>query len=402
MQYRNKPHFVLKRNMQKSGQTNTFFSDDVTHDVLKDICERITGQSDFTCDYVNNDYNDEFLEKGYNKGRMAIMQYRDCVNYITFSEKNISGRNSSVQSVPTAFNMYYMNSYPKKRLHYYFLGFNGNGSTDYHLLMYRLMKTIGFEFLNAEQALNQGIVGFNSIEDIMYLRRVNAGRNRSNNSTHITKSGITHFDVYGKTYGASKYETSMICYALSMLANPSNTLTLYEMLEGDLKELPQSSLDVLSKMGNFEIVRTDMQLEKHEFEKSNSLRSPQYIYNMLERLGNKRCALCGCEIPEIIQGAHVLPVADIKKIPAITLEKKIEYATDGNNGLWLCENHHKLFDEGIIGIRTNGSVFYKKGLTEKYTSFMDRITTVSALPSEIMSDKFIYYLKMRNNATAKV
>lgn len=392
MQYRNKPHFVVKKNKQKVG----FFSDEVTPDILKDICKLITGQSDFTYDYVDNAYSDDFLKKGYNKGRMAIMQYKDYASYITFSEKNIDGRNSSIQSVPTAFNMYYMNSYPKKHLYYYFLGFNGNGETQYHMLMYRLMKTIGFDFLNAKHALNQDILGFSSIEDIMYSRKANAGKNKSNNSTYITKSDTTKFDVYGKTYGASKYETSIICYAISSLASASHTLTLYEMNEGNLSELPKSSLDVLNKMGNVEIVRTDKQLERHEFEKSNSLRSPQYIYNMLNRLGNKCCALCGCEIPEIIQGAHILPVAEIKRMPAITLDQKIEYATDGNNGLWLCENHHKLFDEGIINIGTDGNVFYKEKLAEKYISFMDKITTVHVLPTEIMSDEFIHYLNLRN------
>lgn len=392
MQYRDEPHFVVKKNKQKGD----FFSDEVTPDILKDICKKITGQSDFTYNYVDNDYSDDFLRNGYNRGRMAIMHYKDSVSYITFSEKNIGGRNSSIQSVPTAFNMYYMNSHPKKHLYYYFLGFNGNGETEYHQLMYRLMKTIGFEFLNDKQALNQQILGFSSIEDIMCYRKANAGKNRSNNSTYITKSDITKFDVYGKTYGANKYETSMICYAISSLANTSHTLTLYQMIEKDLKELPEASLDVLNKMGKFKIVRADMELEKHEFEKSNSLRSPQYIRNMLERLGPKCCALCGCEIPEIIQGAHVLPVAEIKRMPAIELDKKIEYATDGNNGLWLCENHHKLFDEGIICIGTDGNVFYKEELSEKYTSFMDRITTVRVLPAEIMSDEFIHYLDMRN------
>lgn len=392
MQYRNKPHFIVKKDKQKKG----LFSEEVTPDILTDICKRITGRSDFTYCYVDSDYSDEFLSKGYNKGRMAIMQYRDCVNYITFSEMNIDGRNSSTQSVATAFNMYYINNCPKKRLYYYFLGFNGNGATHYHMFTYRLMKTIGIEFLNDKQVLNQDVLGFGSIEDIMYFRKANAGKNKSNNSTCITKSDVANYDVYGKTYGASKYDTSMICYALSSLARPFHTLTLYEMNEGNLKTLPKSSLAVLNKMGKFKIVRTDMQLEKHEFEKSNSLRSPQYIYNMLKRLGNKCCALCGCEIPEIVQGAHILPVAEIKRIPTITLEQKIEYATDGNNGLWLCENHHKLFDEGIIGITTDGKVFYKKELPEKYTSFMDKITTVRDLPAEIMSDQFIHYLEMRD------
>ena len=51
---------------------------------------------------------------------MAVMHYKEEVYYVSFSEKEIGGRNSSVQSVPTAFNMYYSNPFPRKHLMYYF------------------------------------------------------------------------------------------------------------------------------------------------------------------------------------------------------------------------------------------------------------------------------------------
>lgn len=105
---------MVKANLQKSKITGVYFCDLVTPEVLKDVCYRITGQTSFTHQYVDNEYQDMFLEKSYNKGRMAIMQYQDTVGYISFSELEIDGRNSSVQSVPTAFQMYYSNPYPKK------------------------------------------------------------------------------------------------------------------------------------------------------------------------------------------------------------------------------------------------------------------------------------------------
>jgi len=348
MEYRKVPHFVIKRNLQKVSVTGKNFDEAVTPLVLRDITCRITGQQDFTYNYVDNDYCDDFLSKGYNKGRMAVMFYKDCVSYISFSEKEISGRNSSVQSVPTAFNLYYMNPYPNKSLYYYFLNERGNAGTNYQILMYRLMKTVGFVFLNDKESLGNTVLAFSSIEDIINSRQANTSRNRSNNSTYITKSALTQYDVYGKTYGASKYETSMLCYAISHLAAPHNSITLYEVLEGDLKKLPQASLDVIAQMPNINVVQTDITLEKREFTANNSLRSPRYIYNLLERLGSKHCALCNCEIPELIQGAHIWPVAEIKKVDRLTIEEKIQHATCGANGIWLCENHHKMFDEGLL------------------------------------------------------
>lgn len=395
MIYRNTPHFIIKANLQKSKQTGKYFRDVITEDVMTDVCAKITGLSEYTFEFVENDYTDDFLPGTYNKGRLAILQYQDNVSYISFSEKEIGGRNSSVQSVPTAFNMFYLNEYSKKRLYYYFLCNVGAG-TDYQLFMYRLMKTVGFTYLNDQEMLGQQITPFSSIEDIIHSRKANTGRNQSNNATYITKSNARQFDVYGKTYGANKYETSMICYAISTLLQANQKATIYEMIEGDLKNLPQPSVDVLGKMGNVNIVSTDMQLEKRAFSENNSLRSPKYIYNLLSHLGRKHCALCNCEIPELIQGAHIWPVAEIKKAALISLDDKIKHATSADNGIWLCENHHKMFDEDLISINNDGSITYKEDLEEQHITFINSITTINTLPAEILTEQFLEYLALRN------
>lgn len=396
MEYRNIPHFVIKVNLQKSKSTGIYFKDIVTPEVLRDVCYRITGQTDFTYEYVDNEYQDMFLEKSYNKGRIAIMQYKDVVSYISFSELEIGGRNSSVQSVPTAFNLYYSNPYLKKRLYYYFLNVSGNAETDYQILIYRLMSTIGFEFLNANGNLLRRIQRFNSVEDIMFNRRINAGRNKSNNSTFITKGHAGEIEIYGKTYGANKYETSLICYALASLWQPGQRIKLYEVLEGDLKELPETSLNIIRKMGVIDIVPTDMTLEKRIYEgKENRLRSPRYTYNLFNKLGNKHCALCNCEIPELIQGAHILPVAAIRKMNYISFEQRLELALDGDNGLWLCENHHKMFDEGMLSFDKYGALLFRNDIDLRHMRFIDEITKYKVLPSEVLTDKFLWYLEQR-------
>lgn len=396
MGYRNTPHFVIKANLQKSKNTGVYFSDVVTPDVLTDVCYRITGQTVFTHEYVDNEYQDMFLEKSYNKGRMAIMHYKDSVSYISFSELEIGGRNSSVQSVPTAFNMYFSNPYPNKRLYYYFLNVSRNAETDYQILIYRLMNTIGFEFLNASESLLRRIHAFSSVEDIIFNRRINAGRNRSNNSTFITKGNKGEIEIYGKTYGANKYETSLICYALSSLWQPGQRIKLYEVLEGDLKELPEASLNVIKQMGNIDVVPTDMTLEKRIYEgKETNLRSPRYIYNLFNKLGNKHCALCNCEIPQLIQGAHILPVAAIRRMHSVPIEKRMEYAMDGDNGLWLCENHHKMFDEGMITFDNQGGLLLRNDIDQRHMHFIDETTRYKVLPPEFLTDKFLWYLEQR-------
>ena len=393
----NKPHFIVKKNLQKSSQTGVLFSDVVTPEVLADVCSRITERTDFTYEYVDNDYADDFLEPTHNKGRMAIMIWYDSVHYISFSEKSIGGRNSSVQSVPTAFNMFYMNPHPNKHLHYYFLNVEGNAETDYQMLIYRLMATVGFDFLNADSVINNAITPFNSIEDIMFNRRINSGRNQSNNSSYITKGDTGAVEIYGKTYGANKYETSLMCYAAAALCRRNQSIKLFEVLEGDLKELPVSSLNVIERMGVIDVIPTDMTLEKTIFEGTINLRSPRYIYNLFYKLGNKHCALCTCEIPELIQGAHIWSVADIKRERTMSLDEKLKCATDGDNGIWLCENHHKMFDEHMISFNQNGELRLLNGLELRHLKFIDKITLCKQLPEFVLTDKFLEYLWHRNN-----
>jgi hypothetical protein len=388
-----KPLFVIKRNLQKSAQTGLTFEDQLNDSYLADICKKITGRSDYECHYVENDYKDDFLPNTYNKGRLATLRYGDYVHFITFSEQSVTGRNSSIQSVSTAFNMYYMCPYMKKDLYYYFICTKGNPTTDYHMFIYRLMVTIGFKFLNFLAP-----TPFVTIEDMMRARDENRSTNKSNNSTYISKNEEGKYEAYCKTYGASKYESSLICYAMSSIIGSAAKINLYEILEGNLKELPKSSLEVLRKMNTVNIIKTDLTFEKRIFEESsgNQLRSPRYQYNLLNKLGEKHCALCGCTIPDIIQGAHVWPVASIKANHLISIDDKVRYATDGDNGLWLCENHHKLFDRNIIAISSDGSIKYDRSLASTHIPYLQSLTENTHLSDLYLNDNFLYYVKMRN------
>lgn len=392
----NKPLFVIKRNLQKSAQTGLTFQDQLDDESLKDICQKITGRSDYDCQYVEDNYSDDFLASTYNKGRLATLRYGDYVHFITFSELAVEGRNSSIQSVPTAFNIFYMCPYEKKRLYYYFICKSGNPATDYHMFIYRLMQTVGFTFLNFPTS--SATTSFVTIEDMMRARDENRGTNKSNNSTYISKNEDGKYEVYCKTYGASKYESSLICYAMSKIIRCAEKIKLYEILEGNLKELPESSLQVLRKMGTVDIIKTDLTFEKRIFEEShgNQLRSPRYQYNLLAKLGEKHCALCGCTIPDIIQGAHIWPVASIKAAKLISIDDKVRYATDGDNGLWLCENHHKLFDRNIIAIMSDGSVKYNHSLSTDHIPYLHTLTENTQLSSMYLNDNFMHYLELRN------
>lgn len=361
----------------------------LTDEILRDICVRVTGQDRFT---VVRDTST------YNKGRLVIIEYEGIKNYVSLSEVLVEGRNQSVQSIPTAINLYYADSNSNKKLYYYFMPHRGNYFTDYHLFYFRLLKTAGVVFLNILRYYPAGINAFKNIDELIDERNDNRETNKSNNSSFISKTS-DKVQIYAKTYGASKYESTLLAIAAAAITD--RPIDLYNICEQDLTRLPQSSLNTINTIGNISIYDTSITLEKRTFinlARNNEFRSPIYQRNLLQRLGRKRCVLCGCEIPEIIQGAHIWGVAEIARDNHFNDDRKFDHAISGENGLWLCQNHHKLFDSHYLSFDMDGHVLIPGNLRTEYGQFIRAITENEHLDNLIMTDNFKWYLSQRNSA----
>lgn len=256
------------------------------------------------------------------------------------------------------------------------------------------MKTAGVNFLNSDNFLRNRITPFASPEDIIVHKEKIRSTNSGNSSTYITKSSDDKLQIFGKTYGASKYETTNLCLALSEISE--SEIELYEIEEGGLTKLPKASKEAIESLGIIKIFTSNRTIEKINFEENNSLRSAEYVYNLLEKLGDKKCAFCECKIPQIIQGAHIWPVSEIKKENQLSQDEKLVMALDGDNGLWLCQNHHKLFDEDILTVSNDGSIKYRDDIEKELFGFIESITTNKNLPDGIINTNFLKYLNKRN------
>ena len=375
---------TYRPNAQK---TPGLFDAILTDAILTDICQKVTGQ---------NKYRIVKDKSTYNKGRLVYVEYEGVIYYISLSEVSIEGRNSSLQSVPSAINLFYADTRLNKQLCYYFMPHNGNAFTDYHLFIYKLLMTAGVRFLNIEQYYHQPITAYNNVDDLIIDRRDNQGGNSSNNSSYVSKSSDA-IQIYAKTFGASKYESTLMAIAISHIAD--RTVELYNICEQDLKKLPQASINTIESLGNISLYYTTLFLDKHqpadESERAK-LRSASYLYNLYNRIGYKRCALCNCEISEIIQGAHIWGVSQISHSNNLSDEEKFAHAINGNNGLWLCQNHHKLFDSNIIMIDDNGHIRIKDGLVAKDMAFIRSVTFKTSIDEAILTDDFRWYISKRN------
>lgn len=376
---------TYRPNAQK---TYGLFDSILTQDILRDICHRITGQ---------NQYQIVRDTSTYNKGRLLILEWQGIKNYISLSETAIEGRNSSLQSVPTAINLFYADTHSNKRLFYYFMPHVGNPFTDYHLFAYKLLMTAGVRFLNIGDYYTGNISPYVNVDEIIQERRGNQQSNASNNSSYVSRT-IDKIQIYAKVYGASKYESTLLALAVSHIAD--KPIDLYNICEQDLSQLPQSSLNTLTQMPNLTIHNTSLTFDRRQLVDSperNELRSSAYTYNLFQRIGYKKCALCGCDIPQIIQGAHIWGVSEIAHCESLSDEEKFNHATNGHNGVWLCQNHHKLFDADILLFSPEGHLLVRDNVPDSSTQYLQTITTMQALPNSILSDNFRWYLAQHNS-----
>lgn len=374
--------FTIKRNFQRRDIT---YEDILTPDVLLDVCQQLTGQDDYEVVWDNT---------GYNKGRLAKLEYNDSVFYVSFSEMEVRSRNSFFQSFPSALIQFRLEQNPNKGLYFYFLPPDRDGiETNYFIFMYRLMKTVNTVFLNETLYLSRVYQPFNSISDIIINRDANRVRNSGNASTYAAIDETDSLQIFGKTYGANKYETILLTLAFNNVSE--YPIEVYEIQEGNLSILPEPGRQLIINAG-ISVITSDLVLERREFETNDSLRSPTYLYNLLDKLGQKKCSLCDCEIPQIIQGAHIWPVASIKRANNLNIDTKIHHAINGDNGLWLCNNHHKLFDINLLYINPDGRLKYKTNIEQNHEVYLRDFTTYSELPNEILTPNFLNYLDRRN------
>lgn len=75
-------------------------------------------------------------------------------------------------------------------------------------------------------------------------------------------------------------------------------------------------------------------------------RQQQLFRAVLVRAYGGACAFCGISIPEILEAAHIIPWTKARR----------EDAFSPTNGLLLCRNHHRLFDDGLLTVDGNMAI----------------------------------------------
>jgi len=348
------PNFIKEKNI-------------LTDEIIKDICVR---------SFDNESYNIEYEERL--NGRYIKLVKNEEVHYVCLSasEDEYQGRNSFLsQYLGTAFCRYEADETPNKKMEVYLLMKNESAFLPYQMFIYRCCKTLQINLLNIEDT----IFPFSTYKEIKNVRSLTSDRNTGNNSSYFSDTG-DFIEFFAKCYGANGKESVFMAMVVKQLTEKK--IVIYQVEDHGQRSLSNPDKEILLKNGfefGEDIISEEFNRVNLDAAEKDLRDQPAFRLNLFKKFGDKKCYLCDCDIDSLIIASHIHRVTDIKNDKNITDEEKKKQIIDGDNGLWLCANHDKLFEYGLIYFNDRKLVISNR-LNEEQQEFVKEITTQLATP----------------------
>ena len=364
---------------------------------LTDIVNRI---------YNRVDYEKEYLQDNRD-GRYITVSKDNEIHYVCISRPDNNARNARLmQFVTPTYTAWYDEPKVNKFLDIYLSNPTDSDKNNYSKFFYRCFLTIGINILNIDQLFLPELVPFNNYFDLKHYRERNTGRNRHNRATYFSEEK-DHIELFAKTFGANQMESFILALVLRKLL-PDKTLILFPVVDNEARDIARKQREILLGSGVVfgetisNIDNRNIRLDSIGPERD----TPKYHYNLLKKYGDKKCLLCGCEMEHLIIGSHIERVTDIKNSAVYSDEEKIRRIVDGENGFWLCANHDKMFEYGIIYFRDK-KLCYRNGLRDvdrgfinysmMQADYVDDMQTPFKIPESLVSQQMEEYLSIHRH-----
>lgn len=316
----------------------------LSNEMLEDICFRSINSKEFI---VEED------QRGHNSGQYIILKNNSIIKYICLSAPDsTASRNSFIlQNFPTAYQHYLMDLNSNKEFEYYIRD-TRFPHPPYTIFAYKVLLTANIKILNLDKVSASDRTDYDfrtPFIDFKQMRkmRLDLQQRNSGNTSTLFEENSDEISVYGKSYGANGRETTAICLALNNLVQiPIKVYNVNETDPQHLADVDPANRYILEYLG-IEIDDGRMDFEPSDEVGVAKRDQKKYHYNLLQKFKEKKCYLCGCDIEYLIIGSHIHRVTDIlhSNLPENEKQRQI---IDGNNGFWLCANHDKLFEWGLI------------------------------------------------------
>ena len=339
-------------------------------DILKDICNRSFKDDKYAIKYENR-----------SNGRYIKLSKNNEIHYVCLSanEGEYNGRNSFLsQFLGTAFCRYEAATDKNKKMEIYLLMKTEKAFTDYQRFIYRCCKTLQINLLNIDETL----LPFSTYKEMKNARSKTSDRNTGNNASYFSDTG-DFIEFFAKCYGANGKESVFMAMVIKQLTDKK--IIIYQVEDHGQRLLSSPDRKILLANG-FEfgegIISEEFNRVNLEAAEKDLRDQPAFRLNLLKKYGDKKCYLCNCEIDSLIIASHIHRVTDIKNDKSLTDEEKKKQIIDGDNGLWLCANHDKLFEYGFIYFDNQKMVISNRLNTEQQ-EFVKKITTKLSVPKTV-------------------
>ena len=343
---------------------------------------------------ANKDYEIEYTS---GNGRCIIIETDNMKYYVIVSRQIADSRNAFLaQYIPTVLSEYIDDITTKEKSIYIFLlDTSENAKTNFIIDTYRVAKTLGIDIINEKDLNISPIQPYNTFIDWKNAKTSRQQYNPSNRSSYAIEDD-NKFTMFGKLYGANGKEASFMACQLAKIATlEKKSLNFIQVKEHGSEEISTSDRNLLEHFG-VNISKGSIILNgKQTNDKSTCRKQDEFIYNLLEKYGPKKCYLCDCNIESSIIASHIHRITDLDK-SALTFEEKRKQAVDANNGFWLCANHDKMFEEGIITFDKTGNLIINPQLKESQIAFIKSITKVNRIQDNHITEDMINYLLKHN------
>lgn len=287
------------------------------------------------------------------------------------------------------------------------------------------------------------------MRDISYVSNRNNGNASSflecNEYPVIGKDGITQYItekyIYTfKSLSAQGYDSLLRCWCMKVLANRENLEIEFRLgkqyfayEEDDKKIADKLTGPILETFKNAGIVIEYISNEAFmvevgiadntylRYKQNNELRNQNLFRNNIRKRGvPTECVLCGEDNAAILDAAHIWEVNKIKDASVNDINnflsandlyelidknsqyknelffKKYSLVNSGDNGVWMCKNHHGLFDNNYFCFDSkDGRVIFHFNDEAVAQDFLNGLRGNLALSKEMLSPATRAFLKQR-------
>jgi len=362
---------------------------EITNEIIENIIKSLNFDEPFSIEYQSGD------------GRCIIIEKNNKKIYIILSRKIADARNAYLaQYIPTVLEQYIEDQSVNKEIYIYLLDTSDKAKTPFIIDTYRIAKTLDINILNENELFISPIVPYNSFFDWKNAKTNRQNYNLANNSSYVLEDDDEYF-IYGKLYGANgKESTFMACQIAQIAKIEQKKVNFIQVKEHGTEAISITDQKLLEHYGINILMGSIILNGKQYQDKSTCRKQDEFRFNLLEKYGTKKCYLCECDIESNIIASHIHRITDIDN-STLNEEEKRHQAVDANNGFWLCANHDKMFEHGIVTFDENGNLLIKNNLQKHQKDFIDYITKIYKIQGNHFTESLKNYLNLHNKRINK-